>query len=116
MATAEHDDAPPAFRLQANLRAFKTPASIIHESEMLEFLRQLSDYQAWRCGLGNSPDGNVVQTKRNFHLRHLNPLASPEPATRSPIARRCVPATTLSRATGACTGTTIAKPYDRTAK
>ena len=74
--TLEHDDTPPAFKLPAQPRRFKTPASIIPESEMLEILLELSEYQAWCCGFANRrPDGSVVQTKRNFHLDHLNPVS-----------------------------------------
>ena len=73
MATAEHDDAPPSFRLQAKLRAFKTPASIIPEPEMLEILVEMSGYQTWHCGCANRrPDGGIVQTKGNCHLDHMN--------------------------------------------
>ena len=71
-----HDDAPPAFQLQVKPRTFKTPASIIPESEMPELLLEMSGYQAWCCGFANRlPDGSVVQTKRNFHLDHLNPVS-----------------------------------------
>ena len=74
--TPSHDDAPPAFKVPAHPRRFKTPASIIPESEMLEILLEMSGYQAWCCGFANRrPDGSVVQTKRNFHLDHLNPVS-----------------------------------------
>ena len=74
--TPSHDDAPPAFKVPAQPRRFKTPASIIPESEMLEILLEMSGYQAWCCGFANRrPDGSVVQTKRNFHLDHLNPVS-----------------------------------------
>ncbi len=73
MATAEHDNAPPAFRLQAKLRAFKTPASVIPEPEMLGIVLEMSGYQAWRRGCANRrPNGSIVQTKGNCHLDHLN--------------------------------------------
>ena len=66
MATPEHDNAPPIFTLQAKLRTFETPASIIPEPEMLEILLEMSGYQAWRCGFANRrPDGSIVKTKRN---------------------------------------------------
>ena len=42
-------DAPPAFKLPAQPRTFKTPASIIPETEMLE----ISGYQTWHCGCAN---------------------------------------------------------------
>ena len=74
--TPDHDDAPPPFQLQVKPRTFKTPASIIPETEMLDILLELSDYKAWCCGFANRrPDGSVVQTKRNFHLDHLNPVS-----------------------------------------
>ena len=54
--------------------AYKTPASIIPEPEMLRRLLELSDYKAWCCGFANRrPDGSIVKTTRNFHLDHLNP-------------------------------------------
>ena len=88
--TPQHDDTPPAFKLPAQPRRFKTPASIIPESEMLEILLELSGYQAWCCGFANRrPDGSVVQTKRNFHLDHLNPVskagASHQITNRAPL-------------------------------
>lgn len=88
--TPSHDDAPPAFKLAAQPRRFKTPASIIPESEMLEILLEMSGYQAWCCGFANRlPDGSVVQTKRNFHLDHLNPVskagASHQITNRAPL-------------------------------
>ena len=90
MATAEHDDAPPAFRLQAKLRAFKTPTSIIPEPEMLEILLEMSVYQTWRCGCANRrPDGSIVQTKGNCHLDHVNLVgkagASHQTTNRAPL-------------------------------
>ena len=55
-------------------RAFKVPASIIPDKEMLEFLLSLSGYTAWCCGFANQrPDGSIVKTTRNFHLDHLDP-------------------------------------------
>ena len=40
---------------------------------MLGIVLEMSGYQVWRRGCANRrPDGNVVQTKRNFHLGHLN--------------------------------------------
>ena len=72
--TPEHDDAPPAFQLQAKPRTFKTPASIIPEPEMLEILLEMSGYQAWCCGFANRlADGSVIRTTRNFHLDHREP-------------------------------------------
>ena len=74
--TPQHVDAPPASKLPAPPGRFKTPASIVPESEMLEILPEMSGYQAWCCGFANRlPDGSVVQTKRNFHLDHLNPVS-----------------------------------------
>ena len=71
MATAEHDDVPLAFRLPAKPRAFKTPASIIREPEILEILLKMSGYRACRYGFAKRrPEGLFVQTKRNFHLDH----------------------------------------------
>lgn len=37
-------------------------------------LLKLSGYTAWCCGFANRrPDGSVVETRRNFHLDHLDP-------------------------------------------
>ena len=53
-------------------------------------MRELSEYQAWCCGLGNRrPNGTVAQTKCNFHLDHLNPSARPAPAIRPPMKPLC---------------------------
>ena len=55
-------------------RAFKIPASIIPDKEMLEFLLQLSGYTAWCCGFANRmPDSAIIRTTRNFHLDHIDP-------------------------------------------
>ena len=55
-------------------RAFKVPASVIPDREMLEFLLQLSGYTAWCCGFANRrPGGSIVETTRNFHMDHLDP-------------------------------------------
>ena len=70
MATPEHDDAPPAFKLPAQPHTFKTPASIISETEMLELLPEMSGYQTWHCGCANrtecldeiARDGEIVVT------------------------------------------------------
>ena len=43
---------------------------------MLGILLELSNHQAWYRGFANRrPDGNIVQTKRNFHVNHLNPVS-----------------------------------------
>ena len=69
MATAEHDNASPAFRLRAKPRTCETPASIIPEPEMLEILLEMSGYRAWRCVCAKRrPKGSIVQTKGNCHL------------------------------------------------
>ncbi len=88
--TLPHDDAPPAFKLTTQPRRFKTPASIIPESEMLEILLEMSGYQAWCCGFANRrSDGSIVKTTRNFHLDHLNPVskagASHQIVNRAPL-------------------------------
>ena len=37
---------------------------------------KLSGYQAWCCGFANRlPDGTIIETTRNFHLDHLNPVS-----------------------------------------
>ena len=55
-------------------RAFKVPASLIPEKDMLEFLLDLSGYTAWCCGFANRrPDGTIVRTSNNFHLDHIAP-------------------------------------------
>lgn|GEM_PF-4071020 len=39
-------------------------------------LLKLSGYQAWCCGFANRlPDGSIIETTRNFHLDHLNPVS-----------------------------------------
>lgn len=59
--TPEQDNPVPSFNIAAKPRVFKTPASIIPETEMMEILLQLSDYQAWCCGFANRlPDGTIV--------------------------------------------------------
>ena len=66
----------PPLKRPAQPRKFKTPASIIPETEMLAILLELSGYQAWCCGFANRlPDGAVIKTTRNFHLDHLNPVS-----------------------------------------
>lgn len=66
----------PTLRLREKPLQFKTPASIIPEPEMLEILLRLSNHQAWCCGFANRmPDGAIIQTTRNFHLDHLNPVS-----------------------------------------
>ena len=81
---------PPTLKLRDKPRKFKTPASIIPESEMLEILLKLSGYQAWRYGFANRlPDGTIIETARNFHLDHLNPVskdvASHQIVNRAPL-------------------------------
>ena len=91
--TSQRDDAPPAFKLTAQPRRFKTPASIIPESEMLEILLELSEYQAWCCGFANRrPDGTIIREPWNFHLDHLNPVSkagtSHQITNRAPLCPR----------------------------
>ena len=53
---------------------WETPPSIIPEKEMLEFLLDLSGYQAWCCGFANRmADGTVIKETSHFHLDHLDP-------------------------------------------
>jgi len=74
--TPDPEDRVPTFKVSDLLRTFKTPASIIPEAEMLEILLRLSGYRAWCCGFANRrPNGDIVETTRNFHLDHLNPLS-----------------------------------------
>ena len=74
--TPDHENTVSGFKLPAKPRVFKTPASIIPESEMLLLLLELSKYQAWCCSFANRlPDGTIIQTTRNFHLDHLNPVS-----------------------------------------
>ena len=86
----KHGDTLPALNLPAQLRLFKTPASIIPEREIRELLLELSGFQAWCCGFANRrPDGSIVKTTRNFHLDHLNPVskagASHQIVNRAPL-------------------------------
>ena len=71
-----HSGAPSLRRPADKPRKFKTPASIIPETGMLEILLKLSGYQA-RCGgfANRLPDGTIIETARNFHLDHLNPVS-----------------------------------------
>ena len=76
--TPEAESTPPPFRLPDKPRRFKTPASVIPEREMLDILLGMSGYQAWCCGFANrKPDGSVVETIRNFHLDHMDPVSRP---------------------------------------
>ena len=76
--TPEEEQTPPTFRLPDKPRTFKTPASVIPEREMLEILLGMSGYQAWCCGFANrKPDGSIVETTRNFHLDHMDPVSKP---------------------------------------
>ncbi len=76
--TPEAESTPPPFRLPDKPRKFKTPASVIPEREMLEILLSMSGYQAWCCGFANrKPDGSIVETTRNFHLDHMDPVSKP---------------------------------------
>ena len=71
--TSPDREAPPRPR-DLPEPAFKIPASIIPEREMLEKLLEFSDYQAWCCGFANRrANGTVIRTTRNFHLDHLQP-------------------------------------------
>ena len=66
--------APEPKAIELPTRAFKVPASIIPEREMLERLLEFSGYQAWCCGFANRrADGAIIRTTRNFHLDHLQP-------------------------------------------
>ncbi len=76
--TLEEEQTPQPFRLPDKPRKFKTPASVIPEREMLDILLGMSGYQAWCCGFANrKPDGSVVETIRNFHLDHMDPVSRP---------------------------------------
>ena len=71
-ASPVQDDGPGEFRLPE--RNFKVPSSIFTNQEMLEYLLQLSGWQAWCCGFANRrPDGTIIETTRNFHLDHVDP-------------------------------------------
>ena len=75
-STPVDESVPPAFKLQDKPRRFKTPASVIPETEMMDILLNMSGYQAWCCGFANRrPNGSVIETTRNFHLDHLNPVS-----------------------------------------
>ena len=78
----QRSDEDPELRIAMNgpePEAYKTPASIIPEPEMLRMLLELSGYQAWCCGFANRrPDGAIIETTRNFHLDHLNPKSKEE--------------------------------------
>ena len=57
-------------------RRFKKSA-LMSESEMLNELLALSDYQAWCCGFANRrEDGSIVRRDWNFHLDHIDPKAA----------------------------------------
>ena len=65
------------------LQPFTTPerrfkkSALMTESEMLNELLTLSDYQAWCCGFANRrDDGSVVRRDWNFHLDHIDPKAA----------------------------------------
>ena len=59
---------------QKETQRLEAPPSIISEKEMLEFLLNLSGYQAWCCGFANRrADGTVVRETSHFHLDHLDP-------------------------------------------
>ena len=71
---ADEDPEPRVDMRKPEPEAYKTPASIIPEPEMLQMLLELSGYKAWCCGFANRrPDGSIIETTRNFHLDHLNP-------------------------------------------
>ena len=70
--TPEPERPTPTFKPEP--AGFKVPASLIPEPEMLQLLLELSGYKAWCCGFANRrPDGQIIQTTRNFHLDHLAP-------------------------------------------
>lgn len=74
--TPIEDSTPPAFKLSDKPRIFKMPASSIPESEMLRMLLEMSGYEAWCCGFANRrKDGSIVETTRNFHLDHKDPVS-----------------------------------------
>ena len=68
----QRTETPPLARRE--IQRTETPPSIIPEKEMLEFLLDLSGYQAWCCGFANrKADGTVVRETSHFHLDHLDP-------------------------------------------
>ena len=74
--TPIEDSTPPAFKLSDKPRIFKMPASATPESEMLRMLLEMSGYEAWCCGFANRrKDGSIVETTRNFHLDHKDPVS-----------------------------------------
>ena len=71
---ADEDPVEPQAINELPPRKFKVPASRIPESEMMEFLLELSGYTAWCCGYAvRRSSGEVVRTTRNFHLDHIDP-------------------------------------------
>lgn len=71
MVKLDHHDAAPALNLPTQPRRYKTSASIIPESEMLEILLEMPQHRPCCCGFAKRrPEGLIVQAKRNFHLDH----------------------------------------------
>ena len=61
--------------LSLPVRRYKERA-LMSSDEMLEELLRLSGWMAWCCGFANRrPDGKVVETTRNFHLDHIDPVS-----------------------------------------
>ena len=61
--------------LSAPARRYKERA-LMSNDEMLEELLRLSGWTAWCCGFANRrPDGTIVETTRNFHLDHIDPVS-----------------------------------------
>ena len=93
--TTNHDDAPPAFQLQAKPRTFKTPDSIIPESKMLELLLELSEVPGLVLRLRQP----TARRQRGADAGQL-PLGSPEPGEqgrRQPPDHQPRPAVSLSQ-------------------
>ena len=43
---------------------------------MMDILLEMSGYRAWCCGFANRmPKGDIIPTRRNFELDHLNPVS-----------------------------------------
>ena len=57
------------------VRRYKERA-LMSNNEILKELLRLSGWMAWCCGFANRlPDGKVVETTRNFHLDHIDPVS-----------------------------------------
>ena len=86
------EDPAPVIKMKPRAEPTYKKKAVMSNKAMLEFLLELSDYQAWCCGSANRmPDGSIVRVADNFHLDHLDPKSkkgSEEIWNRAPMCQK----------------------------